>query len=129
MNAKTLHRPTVSPRSPRREGAACVAETGPDTNATLPASTAADRGLTRHRFCSAVCFHAWDQQCRDDSAREIGWVDASSMEGTREVAAALAAVGPKDPASVEGTALAVDWLAVRGGAQRVTQLALCEFLW
>ena len=35
MNVKAVRRPTVPPRGPRREGAGCVAETGPDAIVTV----------------------------------------------------------------------------------------------
>jgi hypothetical protein len=111
----------------RRAG--CVAED------VVPAAVVVGGGVggraaAGHRFCSAVCFYGWYQQRRTEVARQVG-----SVTGTRhravdpQVAAALAVVRRGDPDGAGLAAVGLDWLVGCGGVPRLTQLAVCGFLW
>jgi len=70
-----------------------------------------------------VCFYGWYQQRRSEVARELG----AAVDP--QLAAALADVGRDDPDGVDIASVGVDWLAACGDLHRLTQLALCGFLW
>jgi hypothetical protein len=79
----------------------CAAAT---SHAVRPAPA---RSTRDPRFCSPVCFHAWQRQRLDELAAQLR--------------------GPEPARDAESAA--ADWLAGRGGPARITEFALCEFLW
>ena len=110
--------------------AACIAENAEPTVVGAVGGVIAGRGPAGHRFCSAVCFYGWYQQRRNDVARQLGSVTGAPRAAIDpQIAAALVAVERDDPDGIELAAVALDWLAVCGSPQRLTQLALCGFLW
>ncbi|HEV2371388.1 MAG TPA: hypothetical protein VGS19_04385 [Streptosporangiaceae bacterium] len=125
IGVETSRRRTESTGAPQHVTVACTGEVSGQPVAAVAAE--AGRGTAGHRFCSAVCFHTWHQRCRDEVARDLDRVGPRPKVAP-EIAAALATIERDDPEELKAAARAVEWLTLRG-PQRLTQLALCEFLW